>query len=60
MNERIRQNKGVSVAVMPIDDAVASGATAPLARSTGVAVCVVQVGDFSKELWWRDSLHGIG
>ncbi len=50
VNERIRQNKGVSVAVMPIDDAVASGATALFGEKYGEKVRVVQVGDFSKEL----------
>jgi alanyl-tRNA synthetase len=50
VNERIRENKGVSVAVMPIDDAVASGATALFGEKYGEKVRVVSAGDFSKEL----------
>ncbi|MBI5182450.1 MAG: alanine--tRNA ligase [Nitrospirae bacterium] len=50
VNERIRENKAVAVAVMPIDDAVASGAVALFGEKYGEKVRVVQVGDFSKEL----------
>ena len=50
VNERIRENTDASVSVMPIDEAVNSGATALFGEKYGERVRVVSVGDFSKEL----------
>ena len=50
VNRRIRENARVSTAVMPIDEALSSGATALFGERYGEQVRVVSVGDFSKEL----------
>ncbi|MEE9276043.1 MAG: alanine--tRNA ligase, partial [bacterium] len=50
VNERIRENAGVTTEVKPIEEALASGATALFGERYGEEVRVVSVGDFSKEL----------
>jgi alanyl-tRNA synthetase len=50
VNRRIRENAPVSTAVMPIDEALATGATALFGERYGEQVRVVSVGDFSREL----------
>jgi alanyl-tRNA synthetase len=50
VNTRIRENGAVSTEVMPIDQAIQSGATALFGERYGEEVRVVSVGDFSKEL----------
>ncbi len=50
VNQRIRENAPVATAVMPIEEALAAGATALFGERYGEQVRVVSVGDFSKEL----------
>ncbi|MEK6709497.1 MAG: alanine--tRNA ligase, partial [Nitrospinota bacterium] len=50
VNRRIRENAPVATAVMPIDEALATGATALFGERYGEQVRVVSVGDFSREL----------
>ncbi len=50
VNERIRENPRVETREMPIDEALAAGATALFGERYGEDVRVVCVGDFSKEL----------
>ncbi|MBI3024233.1 MAG: alanine--tRNA ligase, partial [Candidatus Tectomicrobia bacterium] len=50
VNRRIRENAPVSTAVMPIDEALSTGATALFGERYGEQVRVVSVGDFSREL----------
>ncbi len=50
VNERIRENACVEAREMPIDEALAEGATALFGERYGESVRVVSVGDFSKEL----------
>ena len=50
VNRRIRENAPVSTAVMPIEEALSTGATALFGERYGEQVRVVSVGDFSKEL----------
>ncbi len=50
VNERIRENAAVETRLMPIDEALAEGATALFGERYGEDVRVVSVGDFSMEL----------
>ncbi|MCX5894632.1 MAG: alanine--tRNA ligase [Proteobacteria bacterium] len=50
VNDRIRQNKPLSVTVLPIAEAIAMGATALFGEKYGEQVRVVRIADYSMEL----------
>ena len=50
VNERIRTNNQLNVAVMPLSDAMSSGATALFGEKYGEEVRVIRIADYSMEL----------
>ncbi len=60
VNERIRENAGVSTEEMDYDDAIRAGAMAFFGDKYGDRVRVVRIGDFSTELCGGTHIHQAG
>ena len=60
VNQRVRENDGVSTEEMDYDDAIAAGAMAFFGDKYGDRVRVVRIGDFSTELCGGTHIHQAG
>ncbi|MDE0342178.1 MAG: alanine--tRNA ligase [Deltaproteobacteria bacterium] len=60
VNERVRENGGVSTEEMAYDDAIRAGAMAFFGDKYGDRVRVVRIGDFSTELCGGTHIHQAG
>ncbi len=60
VNARIRENAEIQCKEMPIDEALAEGATALFGEKYGTTVRVVSMGDYSKELCGGTHAHRTG
>ncbi len=60
VNERIRENGGISTEEMDYDDAIRAGAMAFFGDKYGDRVRVVRIGDFSTELCGGTHIHQAG
>ena len=60
VNQRIRENSGVSTEEMDYDDAIRAGAMAFFGDKYGDRVRVVRIGDFSTELCGGTHIHQAG
>ncbi len=60
VNQRIRENDGVSTEEMDYDDAIRAGAMAFFGDKYGARVRVVRIGDFSTELCGGTHIHQSG